>query len=126
MGMEMLRLCAVFLIALTSNALAQTRTELKRSDLTGTSMEVIVMTVEFQPGETIARHTHHGEEAVYVVQGATLVAADGKEIQFPTGASIVNQRDVPHGGFKIVGDKSLKMLNVFVVDKGKPLTEPAE
>jgi quercetin dioxygenase-like cupin family protein len=122
----MLRLCAVFLIAFTSTALAQTRTELKRSDLTGTNMEVIVMAVEFQPGETIARHTHHGEEAVYVLQGATLAGADGKEIQFPTGASIVNQRDVPHGGFKIVGDKSLKMLNVFVVDKGKPLTEPAQ
>jgi hypothetical protein len=33
---------------------------------------------------------------------------------------------VPHGGFKVVGDRSLKMLNVFVVDKGKPLTEPAQ
>jgi len=30
---------------------------------------------------------------------------------------------VPHAGFKIGGDKSLKMLNVFVVDKGKPMTE---
>ncbi len=122
----MLRLCAALLITFTTTALAQTRTELKRADLTGTNMEVIVMMVEFQPGETIARHTHHGEEAVYVLQGATLVAADGKEIQFPTGASIVNQRDVPHGGFKIAGDKSLKLLNVFVVDKGKPLTEPAQ
>ena len=122
----MLRLCAVFLIAFTSTALAQTRTELKRSDLTGTKMEVIVVTVEFQPGETIVRHTHHGEEAVFVLQGATLAAPDGKEIQFPTGASIINPRDAPHGGFKIVGDKSLKMLNVFVVDKGKPLTEPAQ
>jgi len=33
----------------------------------------------------------------------------------------LNLRDVPHGGFKIVGDQSLKVLTVHVVDKGKPL-----
>ena len=32
-------------------------------------------------------------------------------------------RDVPHAGFKVVADKSLKMLTVHIVDKGKPPTE---
>jgi hypothetical protein len=32
-------------------------------------------------------------------------------------------RDVPHSGFKVGGDTSLKMLNVHIVDKGKPTTE---
>jgi hypothetical protein len=37
--------------------------------------------------------------------------------------AIIYPRDVPHAGVKVVGDKSLKMLNVFIVDKGKPVTE---
>jgi quercetin dioxygenase-like cupin family protein len=48
------------------------RTELKRADLTGKDMDVIVTVVEVPPGETLARHIHPGEEAVYVLEGATL------------------------------------------------------
>jgi len=33
-------------------------------------MEVIISVIENQPGETIERHIHHGEEAFYVLQGA--------------------------------------------------------
>jgi hypothetical protein len=36
---------------------------------------------------------------------------------------MIYARGVPHAGFTNVGDRPLKMLNVFVVDKGKPLTE---
>ena len=43
-------------------------------------MEVIISVIENQPGETIERHIHHGEEAFYVLQGATLETADGKQI----------------------------------------------
>ena len=64
-----------------------------------------------------------GEEAVYVLEGATLGLPDGKEIPFPTGVATLNARDVPHAGFKVVGDKTLKMLTVHIVDKGKPVTE---
>jgi hypothetical protein len=42
-------------------------------------------------------------------------------IPFPTGAATLNARDVPHAGFKVVGDKTLKMLTVHIVDKGKPV-----
>jgi hypothetical protein len=31
-------------------------------------------------------------------------------------------REVPHAGWKVVGDKPLKLLTVHVVDKGKPLS----
>jgi quercetin dioxygenase-like cupin family protein len=51
------------------------RQELKRADLTGTNMEVIISVIENQPGETIARHIHHGAEVFYVLQGATLETA---------------------------------------------------
>ncbi|WOH67987.1 cupin domain-containing protein [Bradyrhizobium sp. BWA-3-5] len=122
------RLIAVAFVSLTATAQAQTptRTELKRADLTGTNMEIIVVVVDVPPGAVLPRHTHPGEEVVYVLDGATVAPSDGKEIPFPTGAALINTRDVPHAGIKIVGDKSLKMLNVFVVDKGKPMTVPAQ
>ena len=42
------------------------RKELKRSDLTGTNMEVVVSISETKPGETLPRHIHHGEETFYL------------------------------------------------------------
>jgi quercetin dioxygenase-like cupin family protein len=116
----------LFLLSIAGSAFAQSaikRTELKRGDLTGKDMDVIVTVVEVPPGEALGRHIHPGEEAVYVIEGATLGLPDGKEIPFPTGAATLNARDVPHAGFKVVGDKTLKMLTVHIVDKGKPVTE---
>jgi quercetin dioxygenase-like cupin family protein len=97
------------------------RQELKREDVAGTNMEVIISVIEAQPGEILARHIHHGEEAFYVLQGATLETPDGKQVKFATGAAAINHRDVPHAGLKVVGDTSLKYLAVHLVDKGAPL-----
>ena len=44
----------------------------------------------------------------------------------PTGAAQINLRDARHGGFKIVGNQSLKLFTVHVVDKGKPLYDYAK
>jgi quercetin dioxygenase-like cupin family protein len=122
----MLRLAAIFFISLASTALAQTnRTELKRGDLTGTDKEIIISILEVPPGSSIDRHTHPGEEAVYVLEGATLQFPDGKEVPRPAGQAGINVRDVPHAGYKVVGDKPLKLLTVHIVDKGKPMTVPA-
>jgi quercetin dioxygenase-like cupin family protein len=123
----MLRLAAVLFISLASAAFAQTnRTELKRGDLTGTDKEVIISVLEVPPGSSIDRHTHPGEEAVYVLDGATLQFPDGKEVSRPSGEAGINVRDVPHAGYKVVGDKPLKLLTVHIVDKGKPTTVPAK
>jgi quercetin dioxygenase-like cupin family protein len=117
----------VAVVALASLASAQTdlypknRQVLKQDDVPGTNMEIIISVVENQPGETIARHIHHGEEAFYVLQGATLETADGKQITLPTGAASVNHRDVPHAGLKVVGNTAFKYLAVHIVDKGAPL-----
>ncbi|MDO9314081.1 MAG: cupin domain-containing protein [Burkholderiaceae bacterium] len=98
------------------------RVERKRSDLAGApGMEVIVSTAEYQPGESIDLHLHHGPEAVYVIQGATVQAPGKEPSQIPTGASLLNQRGVKHAGFAVVGETSLKLFTVHIVDKGQPL-----
>jgi len=118
-------IAGVALVAvLISGAQAQTyptRQELNRADLSGTDMEIIISTSEIKPGETLPRHIHHGEEAAYVLEGGTIETPDGKQAPFPTGRTVINKRDVPHAGFKVVGDKTVKLLTVHIVDKGKPL-----
>jgi quercetin dioxygenase-like cupin family protein len=100
------------------------RTELQRHDLTGTNMEVIVATVEAPPGAVLPRHFHYGEEAVYVLEGSMIETFEGKPEMNATGHSYINVREVPHGGYKVIGDKPLKMLTVHIVDKGKQMTWP--
>jgi quercetin dioxygenase-like cupin family protein len=99
------------------------RVELRRADLSvpGGNMEVILSTAEFQRGDLIARHIHHGEEAVYVIRGATVETPDGKQMELKTGTGLINLCDVPHGGIKVVGSTALKLVGVQVVDKGKPI-----
>jgi quercetin dioxygenase-like cupin family protein len=102
-------------------------TILKRVDLPGTNMEIIMGIVEVQPGTTIPRHFHYGEEVSYVLEG-TMIQLPGKEPQMQAaGTPIHNAREVVHGGAKVVGDKPLKILTTHTVDKGKPLyAEPKE
>ena len=73
----------------------------------------------FGPGQYAV--DHHGVEAAYVIQGAS-VRAPGKPAQtLATGATARNLRDVPHAGFTVEGPDSLKLFTVHVVDQGRPL-----
>jgi hypothetical protein len=98
------------------------RVEQKRADLSGApNMEVIASTAEYKPGEGIDLHLHHGIEAAYVLQGASIQMPGKAPSALPTGATLLNLRDIKHGGFKVVGETPLKLFTVHVVDKGKPL-----
>lgn len=109
---------------------ASQRQEKQRVDLLApngkeTGMEVISSVAEYQPGEVMNSHLHHGIEAVYVVQGAQIQMPGKDPVALPTGASLMNLRMIQHGGFKVVGDQSLKIFTVHVVDKNKPLYDAA-
>lgn len=98
------------------------RVELKRTDLSGApNMEVIASTGEYKPGEGIDLHFHHGIEVAYVLQGASIQLPGKAPAALATGTTLLNLRDIKHGGFKVVGETPLKLFTVHVVDKGKPL-----
>ena len=98
------------------------RKEWKRADLSGApGIEVIVSLAEFRPGEGIPVHFHHGMEAAYVIEGGMVQAPGQPAIALQTGAPGLNLRDVAHAGFTVVGDKTIKVFTVHIVDKGKPL-----
>ena len=102
------------------------RTIVKRANLgQAENMELIETVTESQPGAVVERHSHHGLEAVYVIQGSTIQSPDGKPVQLETGATMLNMRDVLHAGYKVIGNTSLKLFTVHVVDRNMPLYEPA-
>jgi quercetin dioxygenase-like cupin family protein len=99
-----------------------TRKELQRTDLSGApGMEVILSISELKPGDELPAHFHHGVEMGYVLEGGMVEAPGKPPFALVTGTSIMSLRDVPHGGFKVIGDKIIKLLTVHIVDKGKPL-----
>lgn len=103
------------------------RKELKRLDLPeAPNMEIVSSVTEYQPGEGIPRHLHHGIETGYVVQGTMIQVAGKAPTMFATGTPILNQREVAHGGFTVVGPGSLILYTVHIVEKGKPLYDVAK
>jgi hypothetical protein len=112
---------AAFAVVTTIQAQEIKRTEIKRSDLTGTNMEVIVTLMEAPPGSIVPRHFHYGEEVAYILEGATIEIPGQPQRQLVSATGGIVPREMPHSGYKVVGDKTLKALLVHVVDKGKPL-----
>src|SRR6185369_17761824 len=46
-----------------------TRTDLQRHDISAPGREAIQVRVDLAPGVAFGKHTHHGEEVIYVLEG---------------------------------------------------------
>src|SRR4051812_8702564 len=55
-----------------------TRTDLQRHDLSIKDREVLQARVDFAPGASFPRHSHPGEEIIYVLSGTLEYSVDGK------------------------------------------------
>ncbi|MDE3748597.1 cupin domain-containing protein [Methylobacterium radiotolerans] len=100
------------------------RTELSRSPVTGLDhLEIVTQLVEFPPGATSPRHFHHGEETFYVLEGGTVQEPGRPPRERVPGENGIIQRDAHHSGYTVIGDSTIKVLSVYVVDMGKPLHE---
>jgi quercetin dioxygenase-like cupin family protein len=96
-------------------------TNLQRHDLSAPGREVIQVRVDFDPGYVAPRHTHPGEEIIYVLEGTlechveaqpTATVKPGDVLFVPAGTvhSVTN-----------VGSGNGAELATYVVEKGKPL-----
>ena len=98
------------------------RQELRRTDVAGApGMEVVLSVHEWKPGDEIVAHFHHGIEAGYFIEGGTVQAPGAPVRVIAPGTPIWNLRDVTHAGFRVIGDKTIKLVTVHIVDKGKPM-----
>jgi quercetin dioxygenase-like cupin family protein len=95
------------------------RTELQRHDLSVPGREVVQVRVEIGP-EPI-RHTHPGEEVVYVLEGSIEYQVEGKQ---PTTLKAGDVLFIPAGAIhaaRNVGKGNAAELATYIVEKGKPL-----
>jgi quercetin dioxygenase-like cupin family protein len=98
------------------------RIDLQRHDLSVPGREVVQTIVELGPGVTSSRHTHPGEEIVYVLEGAPLeYQVEGKpSVTLKPGDVLFIPAGVVHAA-KNVGNRKGAELATYIVEKGKPL-----
>jgi quercetin dioxygenase-like cupin family protein len=96
-----------------------------RHDLSVPGREVIQNLVEFFPGRVAPRHSHPGEEIVYVVSGALEDRLDGRPpVTVKAGEVLFISAGVIHA-VRNVGSGNAAELATYIVEKGKPLLVPA-
>ena len=99
------------------------RIDLQRNDLSVPGREVVQTIVELDPGVTSSRHTHPGEEIVYVLEGAPLRVRGGRKAA-GDARSRATLLFIPAGTIhaaKNVGNRKGAELATYIVEKGKPL-----
>ena len=98
------------------------RIDLQRHDLSVEGREVVQAIVELDPGVTSARHTHPGEEIVYVLEGAPLeYEVEGKPpVTLKPGDVLFIPAGTIHAA-RNVGSRKGAELATYIVEKGKPL-----
>jgi quercetin dioxygenase-like cupin family protein len=97
------------------------RTDLQRHDLSAPGREVIQVLVEFAPGVVFSKHSHPGEEIVYVVEGVLEYQLDGKPpLTLKAGEVLFIPAGAIHAA-KNVGSGDGAELATYIVEKGKPL-----
>jgi quercetin dioxygenase-like cupin family protein len=104
------------------------RTELLRSDLADIpGKQTVIYVADVVPGGEGPRHTHYGDEYVYILEGTLTVKPDGKDpITLGKGqASHIAPSDGIHAAMNGSKSEPAKVLVILVVEKGKPLAEPA-
>ena len=80
---------------------------------------------EIPAGGSAGRHTHPGVEMGYLLEGEADLIVEGKPDQrLKAGDSYSIPAGTVHDA-RVHGDKALKVLGVYVVDKTKPLASPA-
>src|SRR3954470_13092965 len=97
------------------------RIDLQRHDLSVAGRETIQAIVEIAPGQIAPRHTHPGEEIIYVLEGQLEYALDGKP---PVTLKAGDVLFIPYGtihAVKNVGSGNAAELATYIVEKGKPL-----
>jgi quercetin dioxygenase-like cupin family protein len=98
------------------------RIDLQQHDLSVPGREVVQTIVEIDPGVTSSRHTHPGEEIIYVLEGAPLeYQVEGKpSVTLKPGDVLFIPAGTIHAA-KNVGNRKGAELATYIVEKGKPL-----
>jgi quercetin dioxygenase-like cupin family protein len=101
------------------------RTVVKKADVSVPGREAVIARVEIAPSASAGRHTHPGDEISYVTEGEGEILMEGQPpLKVKTGDGFVIPGGVKHDA-RNTGATPLRLVGVYVVEKGKPLATPA-
>jgi quercetin dioxygenase-like cupin family protein len=128
--MKTVRICAAALLIVASGSALRVahsqqtaikRTELQRHDLRIPGREAIQVRGDFPPGAAVPRHTHPGEEVVYVLEGTLEFQLEGQPpVTLKPGEVLFVPAGTIHTAKNVSGGNSA-VLSTYIVEKGKPL-----
>ena len=100
------------------------RTVIQQSKLSVPGRESVTAVAEFQPGATVGRHTHPGEEIGYILEGMIVLEQEGQQ---PVALGPGQTFFIPAGTIHNATNKttaSARVLANYIVEPGKPLATP--
>ena len=121
---------SIFGLGLAVGALLAQNPGLKRTivytaDVSVPGREAVIAHVEIAPGAAAGRHTHPGEEISYIEEGEGELLIEGQPARkLKTGDGFVVPAGLKHDA-RNTGTQVLKVVAVYLVEKGKPLATPA-
>ena len=99
------------------------RTVLLRADDPGSpKYEAVMAIAEIAAGASSGRHRHPGIEVAYVLEGSLVVEREGQATQTITAGEALKNESAIHNA-KNIGKTPVKILAVYLVEKGKPMAE---
>jgi quercetin dioxygenase-like cupin family protein len=102
------------------------RTDLQRHDLSVPGREVIQVRVDFAPGAVAPKHSHPGEEIIYVLEGSLEYEVEGNQpVTLRAGDVLFIPAGTIHAAKNVGGGNGVE-LATYVVEKGKPLVVPVK
>jgi quercetin dioxygenase-like cupin family protein len=97
------------------------RTDLQQHDLSVPGHEVVQARVDLGPEAPFVKHTHPGEEIIYILEGSLEYEVDGQPTRtYHAGEALTVPAGVVHA-VRNVGSGNAAELATYVVEKGKPL-----
>jgi len=97
------------------------RTDLQRHDLSAPGREAVQVRVDIEPGAAFGRHTHPGEEIIYVLEGSLQYDVEGKpSVTLKAGDVLFIPAGTIHAA-KNIGSSTASELATYVLEKGKPI-----
>jgi quercetin dioxygenase-like cupin family protein len=97
------------------------RTELQRYDLSIRGREMIQVRIDFDPGMAFGKHSHPGEEVIYVIEGSLEYQVEGKPpVTLKAGEVLFIPAGTIHAA-KNAGTTKAAELATYIVEKGKQL-----
>ncbi|MBF4465109.1 cupin domain-containing protein [Flavobacterium sp. LC2016-12] len=97
------------------------RTDLQRHDLSVAGYETVQAKIDFDAHSAFGKHSHPGEEVIYVLEGSLEYEVEGKgTVTLKAGEVLFIPPGVVHAARNNTNAKASE-LATYIVEKGKPV-----